>query len=80
MIHEALERLQELLHAFRSEDSSEQAQAADLHAHVQASMDGGDHAALSAQLEKALILFDDDHPDIASAIRTVIQIMSASGI
>jgi hypothetical protein len=35
---------------------------------------------LVERLDKALILFDDDHPDVASAIRSVIHVLTQSGI
>lgn len=40
----------------------------------------GEQHGLRERLDKALILFDDDHPDIALAIRAVIQALTQSGI
>ncbi len=42
--------------------------------------ESGSHDGLRERLDKALILFADDHPDIASAIRSVIHSLTQSGV
>ncbi len=49
--------------------------------HIGQGMDNADHRPrLVDELEKGLILFDKDHPDLAQALRSAIAILGRGGV
>lgn len=80
-VKQSLEELQAKLQDMRADDSALQTRLDDLSTQVQQAIDvADDHLTLGERLEQAFILFEDDHPDVAAAIRTVINTLSGSGV
>lgn len=81
MTHETLKRLQDKLNDFEAQSEEAQAQVDHLKEQVNAAVENEEHApALIEWLDRALILFDNDHPDIAAAIRKTINVLINSGV
>lgn len=75
--NKSLQQLHEQLEAAKTDNAATQAQINELQQHL-ANQD--DHDSLRDRLEQALVHFDEEHPDIAAAIRTAIDTLSSAGI
>jgi chromosome segregation ATPase len=80
-VKQSLQQLQAKLQDIRTDDSAAQSRLDALAQDVQQAIDlTDDHPTLGERLEQSFILFEDDHPDVAAAIRTVINTLSGSGV
>jgi hypothetical protein len=61
-------------------DAMDQEDVQSFRQHLDNLPDTSDHNDLRSRLDKALILFDDDHPEIAAAIRSVLNVLTQSGV
>lgn len=78
-IKQSLESLRQTLEkSSAASDKREDIEA--LRDDVREASESGQHGGLRERLDKALILFSDDHPDIASAIRAAINALTQSGV
>lgn len=78
-IKQSLESLRQTLEG-GSTASDKQADIDLLRDDVRQASETGEHDGLGERLDKALILFEDDHPDIATAIRAAIHALTQSGV
>lgn len=78
-IKQSLESLRQTLEA-NTTSSEKQAEVELLRSDLRDASETGEHGGLRERLDKALILFQDDHPDIASAIRAAIHALTQSGV
>ena len=80
-VKQSLQDLQTTLQSARADDTAAQSKLDALSAQVQQAIDTpDDEPTLGERLEQAFILFADDHPEVAAAIRTVIDGLSGSGV
>ena len=80
MSNDALEQLKAQLET-KADDDKHGENIAQLKASVERGLDDADyHPTLREELERAIILFGDDHPDLTSAIRAAIDTLSLSGL
>jgi len=81
MPKETLEELRDKINNTPVTDPKHREYLDALQDHITQNMDNGDHRpTLVDELEKGLILFDKDHPDLAQAIRSAINILSKGGV
>ena len=80
MSNDALEQLKAQLET-KADDDKHGENIAQLKASVERGLDDADyHPTLREELERAIILFGDDHPELTSAIRAAIDTLSLSGL
>ena len=78
----ALEELHSQLSTVQLTDAAKQKQLGDVKDAVRASLDdpsGGHHRTLRERLEKAVVAFEVDHPQIAHTLRAAIDSLSEAG-
>jgi hypothetical protein len=81
MPRETLNNLNRHLDNIAGVDENLQAQFDALKEHVQRGIDDeAHHPTLLDELEEAVIQFGDDHPGLASALRSAINILSRGGV
>ncbi|MCL4248092.1 MAG: DUF4404 family protein [Anaerolineae bacterium] len=80
MSKNALEQLKDQLESEAGDDQHSE-NIAQLKTSVERGMDDADyHPTLREELERAIILFGDDHPELTSAIRAAIDTLSLGGL
>ncbi len=81
MPRKTLEQLRAEMERAPITDEARRAQIDDLKQSVNEALEREQlHIVSLEKLEQALILFGDDHPDLAAAIRAAIQILSEGGV
>ncbi|MBZ0285435.1 MAG: DUF4404 family protein [Anaerolineae bacterium] len=81
MDNKSLQALQDQLERIETDNEATQAEAEALREHIQDVIEAKQsRETLLGRLEQVLIHFEDDHPDIAAALRTVIDTLSGAGI
>lgn len=81
MANEYLQNLREQLERLETSNEATQAEIDALRQHIHAVIEQEQESeGLIERLEESFIHFEDDHPDIAAAIRTVIDTLSGAGI
>lgn len=78
MEHSLREQLSELAKRLHLVADDERADA--LRTDVEGALDSDDHEGLSDRLEEGAVDFEGDHPDLASALRQVVEALGRSGI
>ena len=81
MPKQTLEELREKIRNTPVTDPNYRAYLDELQTHISQGMENNDHhPTLVDELEKGLILFDKDHPELAETIRSAIDILSKGGV
>lgn len=81
MSEDTLRDLEEHLGAVEINDPAARTHAKEIREQVQRAIDDTDERpTLIERLNEALVLFRNDHPDTADAIRRAINILSAGGV
>jgi hypothetical protein len=81
MPKDSLQQLNQHLENTEAKDSAQQAGIDELKQHVQQGIDDpASHPDLLTRLEKAILLYEDDHPALAAAMRSAINVLSSGGM
>lgn len=81
MSREPLDHINQQLQNTQGVDANQQAQLDALKQHIEKGLDDSEyHPTLVEELEEAVILFSDDHPELAAALRSAINILSSGGV
>jgi hypothetical protein len=82
-LHQSLRDLNDEIEKTQTDDEDKQAVLDEIKTHVEKVLDDPDgphHLDLPEPLEKAVILFEHDHPSLSRAIEITVNSLSAMGI
>jgi hypothetical protein len=82
-LHQSLRDLNDEIEKTQTDDEEKQAVLDEIKTHVEKVLDDPDgphHLDLPEPLEKAVILFEHDHPSLSRAIEMTVNSLSAMGI
>ena len=82
-LHQSLRDLNDEIEKTQTDDEEKQAALDEMKTHVEKVLDDPDgphHLDLPEPLEKAVILFEHDHPSLSRAIEITVNSLSAMGI
>jgi hypothetical protein len=74
------ESLKDLAHRLDTHRGEHEDEARELKAHVEGALDADDHKGLGDRLSEGAVKFESAHPDIASTLRRVADMLGAGGL